>query len=487
MTLSRFPRLMTRRRVTGALVAASILSLVPGAFAEPPPKLWTERSHVEPLDPDAPVSMRAFSTLARDLSPAVVSISVNRKPQASRKDHPFAPFFGFRGGEQGKSLGSGFIIHADGYALTNNHVIDGADKIQVRLANDNVYDAKVVGTYPQLDVALLKFEASEPLTAAALGNSDQLEIGEWVVAIGNPFGLNHTVTAGIVSAKGRRDVQPGRQPMYANFIQTDASINPGNSGGPLINIRGEVIGINTAINAAGQGIGFAVPVNMIKKIMPQLAQGKVQRSYLGVKIGEVPVELARKLGFRKSTGALVHEVVSGTPAAKAGVQPGDVILSWNGKEVAHWEDLSWFASTSNLGEPVSVDVVRQERRMQLAVQLAEFPEEQVREAAAPAKAPTPKGLTSKVLGARLSDVPAAMKRELRLSDDATGVLVLEVEPGSRAERSGLEAGDVVLQLNYKDIGNAQALDKALGQASKGDMLSLLVLREGRKIFIPLAR
>ena len=255
-----------------------------------PQKLWKEGPSANALDPNTPVALNTFSTLAQELSPSVVSITTKRSNP--RSAHPLFPLFRGPSAERfGTGLGTGFVIHADGYVLTNHHVVGGAQDIQISLENGSRYEAEVVGSWQPLDVALLKFTPKERLVAASLGDSDHLAIGEWVVAIGNAMGLNHTVTAGIVSAKGRREVQPGREPMMANFIQTDASINPGNSGGPLISTRGEVIGINTAINAAGQGIGFAVPINMVKTILPQLATGKVKRAYLGVRVGPVDRQL----------------------------------------------------------------------------------------------------------------------------------------------------------------------------------------------------
>ncbi|MCC6625064.1 MAG: trypsin-like peptidase domain-containing protein [Deltaproteobacteria bacterium] len=348
------------------LTAAAALggALVHGARAAPPTPLWSEKRFATPLDPDAPVAMSAFSKLARELSPAVVNISTVRKRPAAA-----LPLLDPRR-MPNEGLGSGFIIHADGYVLTNAHVIADAQAIKVKLANEHEYDARVVATYRPLDVALLAIEPAERLTVAPLGRSTELEIGEWVIAIGNPFGLAHTVTAGIVSAKGRRDIVPSREAMHAGFIQTDASINPGNSGGPLINIRGEVVGINTAINPAGQGIGFAVPIDMIKTILGQLAAGKVERSYLGVRVGEVP-----RTDNGRRPGALVEEVVEGSPAARAGLRRGDVIERWNGKVLDDWHDVPWFASTAGTGATVKLGVRRDDRLVELPVTLAAFPEE----------------------------------------------------------------------------------------------------------------
>lgn len=459
--------------LTRALVVTLAVSLLVGpvASAAPPPRrLWTERTWVTPLDPDAPVSMRAFSRLAKELSPTVVFISVTRGGRDP-----------FHGG--GNGLGSGFIINADGLVLTNNHVIKDSDNIQVKLANDHVYPARVVGTYPPLDVALLKIDTvDEKLAVAPLGDSENLEIGEWVIAIGNPFGLNHTVTAGIVSAKGRRDVVSSGEPMYARFIQTDASINPGNSGGPLINIRGEVVGINTAINAAGQGIGFAVPVEMIKKILPQLATGRVSRSFLGVQVGPVARELADRLHLPRAMGALVRKVLENTPANLAGVRPGDVILSFNGQAVDHWEDLPWLASTAASNEQVPMVVNREGRQLNLSVKLTNYPDGAV---AAAGSTPweAPRGVEAdKDLGLAVTNLPDKLRAELKLGRGEGGVLVTAVTPGSVAESIGIEPNDVIRQVNYAPITDTASFERAVSAVSSGSVLSFTLRRGNRYLF-----
>lgn len=460
------------------VLAVGLLAGPPLALAEPPPdQLWSEKRWVTPIDPDAPISMRAFSRLARELSPAVVNINVRRRGAR------LPSIFGGPGG--GTGLGTGFIIHKDGYVLTNNHVIKDTDEIQVKLANEHAYPARVVGTYAQLDVALLKFDADEALAVAPLGDSDALEIGEWVIAIGNPFGLNHTVTAGIVSAKGRRDVITRGEPMYAQFIQTDASINPGNSGGPLINIRGEVVGINTAINAAGQGIGFAVPVNMIKTILPQLATGKVSRSYLGVRVGPVARELATRLKMSRVTGALVREVLSGTPADVAGVQAGDVILEWGGVAVEHWEDLPWLASTASDGQRVVMVVNRSGKELRLDVRPTAFPEDPVA-----ATHRSPRGATGSSIddvGLSFGPVTPEVAKPLGLKT-GEGVLVTGVTSGSPADQVGVEAGDVITQINYEPVtGGPAAFEKAVGAIARGDILAFTIRRDDRFLFKAFAR
>ncbi|TNF30046.1 MAG: PDZ domain-containing protein [Deltaproteobacteria bacterium] len=459
--------------VTMLRIAATGLALLVGSatLAAPPEQLWTEKTWAKPLDPDAPVSMRAFSRLAKELSPAVVNITIHKNAR------PTPSFFGADGGTTG--LGTGFIIHKDGYVLTNNHVVRDTDEIQVRLANDHVYTGHVVGTYPQLDVALLKLDTKEPLAVAPLGHSEPLEIGEWVIAIGNPFGLSHTVTAGIVSAKGRRDIISNGEPMYARYIQTDASINPGNSGGPLINIRGEVVGINTAISASGQGIGFAVPIDMVKKILPQLATGKVSRSFLGVRVDPVARELAEKLHMDRATGALVREVISGTPADKAGVRPGDVILVWDDKPIDHWEDLPWLASTTPSGKKVVMIVNRSGKTLELGVQVTEYPSDPW--ASAPAGT-APRGEAARSdLGMKVAPVDATTRTRLGLSE-REGVVVVSVHPGSTAEQLGMRPGDVITQVNYDPIQGPDGFTEAVDRVGAGDILSFTIRRGNRYLF-----
>jgi serine protease Do len=456
-----------------------LCTLVPVAQAAPPAQLSTEKSTVSGLESDTLVNLHTFSRLAKALSPAVVNIHVTKSAVGSR--HFRMPGFGNGGVPQAEGVGTGFIIHPDGYALTNNHVIDGAAKIEVKTSNDEVFPAKLVGRYARADVALIKITANRKLPVAALGNSDKLEIAEWVIAIGNPFGLNHTVTAGIVSAKGRHDVHPGNQPLHANFIQTDASINPGNSGGPLINTRGEVVGINTAINAAGQGIGFAVPINMVKKILPQLARGKVKRSYLGVKIGNVSRKLAAKVGLVRPTGALVTEVVRGTPAYSSGLQPGDVVTHWDGQEVRNADDLSWRASTQGQGRTAQLRVRRRGKNISLSVKLSSFP------GAMPTAGkirPSARGgdRLSESLGLSVKTLTKAQRRSMRLGRRG-GITVTSVDRGSASHQGGLRGNDVIVQVNYIDVKDVKSFMSAVEAVSKSDMLMFHVIRGDRKLFV----
>src|SRR5215510_4361713 len=330
-----------------------------------------------------------FSELAENVRPGVVNIQVVKKVKnvafGSRnfpgnpfgENSPFGDFFGpFSEGNpqfapEQRGVGSGFIMSRDGYILTNNHVVEDADQIKVKLANGKEYDAKVMGRDPKTDLALVKIDGASDLHALAMGNSDDLKVGSWVVAVGSPFGLEQTVTAGIVSAKGR---VIGSGP-YDNFIQTDASINPGNSGGPLINTRGEVVGINTAILAEGKGIGFAIPVNMAKDIAPQLQEkGHVTRGWLGVSIQEMTPELAKSFGLNENKGALVAEVLPGSPAEKAGIEQGDVIVEFDGKEVTESKGLPQIVASTPVGKSVAVKLWRNGKALERQVKVAEMAE-----------------------------------------------------------------------------------------------------------------
>ncbi len=461
------------RGVAALAVASLVVFDVSSSGAVPP--LYTDAPAPKAGSRERPVSMRAFADLARTLSPAVVNIVTTRRG-ASRLQMPGRP--------DGAGLGSGFIVRADGLVLTNHHVIRGADAIQVRLTSDSTYEATVAGTFPLLDVALLKFEPAEPLVVAPLGDSRRLEIGEWVIAIGNPFGLSHTVTAGIVSAKGRRDVVPGREANLARFIQTDASINPGNSGGPLIDVDGAVVGINTAINAAGQGIGFAIPIDMVKKVLPQLAEGRVSRSYLGVRFSNVPPEIvararARNLveGRRIGRGAFVREVLPEGPAAAAGLAEGDIIVAWGGNELADWEEVSWLAATAGAGQRAVLTVVRGERELQLQVVLGTYPEQEPESAPAPVAPSVP----APDLGVSVGPVPSAAVRRLGL-EPGRGVVVTRVAPRSPGAAIGLAVGDVVERVNGELIeGGREDFERKVQAVGRGELLALEVRRGDARI------
>lgn len=315
----------------------------------------------------------SFAPLVERARPAVINIYTKTKLKArqQQRSSPFMPFVPRE--RMAESLGSGFIISHTGLALTNHHVIQNATDIEVRLLDNRRFKAKIVGQDPKTDVALLQIQGAQKLPHLAMANSDDLKVGEWLVAIGNPLGLTSTVTAGIASAVGRRNVPLSGEMMYQDFIQTDASINPGNSGGPLLNTRGEVVGINTAVSAQGQGIGFAIPSNMVMQILPQLkAHGKVRRSWLGIYVAEVPIALKKQLKI-KGGGALIKNVVRGGPAEMAKLKPGDVIVKFDNQPVNDASKLSWMASMKGIGKKVPVEFYRGTQRMGTHLKLGALP------------------------------------------------------------------------------------------------------------------
>jgi len=404
-------------------------------------------------------------------------------PSPFGEEDPFSEFwrrfFGDpvpRGPHRQKSLGSGFVVDREGYILTNNHVVENGDKIVVRLSNEKEFEAKLVGRDAKTDIAVIKIDADIDLSTAPLGDSDQLEVGEWVLAIGNPFGLEHSVTAGIVSAKGRNI---GAGP-YDNFIQTDASINPGNSGGPLINLRGEVVGINTAIFSRGGGnigIGFAIPINLVKELLPQLkSKGKVTRGWLGVVIQGVTPRIAESLGMDQARGALVANVSSGAPAERAGVQIGDVIIDFGGQRIKESNDLPIIVARTPVGKEVSVVVLRDGKEVKLSVTIGELKEEE-EEVLASAKGKGDLGLTVQRVTPQIAD-------SLGL-DRAEGVVITMVEPGSSAEEAGLRRRDVILEIDRKSIRKLSDYQKAITKIKKGKGVLFLVRRGETTLFLAL--
>ncbi|MDH3444831.1 MAG: DegQ family serine endoprotease [Deltaproteobacteria bacterium] len=454
--------------------------------------LVPSRALVEVSAPDVrePHGLPDFVILAKKIKPVVVNISTTQISETRGQqefgspfgdDDPFNDFwrrfFGGpmpRGPQRQRSLGSGFIIDTDGSILTNNHVIENADKIVVKLSDDQEYEAKVIGRDPKTDIAIIKIDAKTSLTAANFGDSERLDVGEWVVAIGNPFGLDSTVTSGIVSAKGRHI---GQGP-YDNFIQTDASINPGNSGGPLINLRGEVVGINTAIfsrTGGNIGIGFAIPINLVKELLPQLrGKGKVTRGYLGVLIQKVTPEIAESLGMDRGYGALVANVSKDGPAEKAGVKVGDVIVEFDGKEVKDSSDLPIIVARTPVGKKVHLKVLRDKKEATLNVAVGELKEEEV-VASAPEKGEL--GLTVQKLTPQIAE-------SLGL-DKTDGVVVTAVEPGSAADEGGIRRGDVIVEVDRKAVRSVEDYRKAIDGSRKGRGVLFLVRRGESTIFLAL--
>jgi serine protease Do len=422
-----------------------------------------------------------FAILAEQLRPAVVNISTSktvkqrspfsRGPQQPGRDlfeDFFERFFNELPRERSRkerSLGTGFIISADGYILTNEHVVDGADEIKVKLADGRTFAGTVRGLDAKLDLALIKIEAGKDLPVARLGNSDGVRIGEWVMAIGNPFGLEQTVTVGIVSAKGR---VIGAGP-YDDFIQTDASINPGNSGGPLFNLKGEVIGINTAIVPNGQGIGFAIPVNMAKQIVPQLRdEGRVTRGWLGVVVQPLSEELAQSFSLDRPRGALVSDVVKDSPAERAGVRRGDVILSFDGQVIDERNDLPKVVAAASVGKKVNMVVFRdgQERRLQVEVgKLAEGGGDS-----------SPAGSSAGELGVTVATLTPELARRFDLDEKGRGVVITAIDASKAAAGANLRQGDLVVEINGRTVESVRDFETATAKVTKGQVLRLLIQR-----------
>jgi len=427
----------------------------------------------KPISPD-------FVELSKKLKPTVVNIRTikqikprtgGRTPSPFMGNDPFnnlfEQFFGQQAPQQRpqkqQGMGTGFIISADGYILTNNHVVGGADEVMVKLSDGRELKAEIKGLDAKLDVALLKLSnGSEKFPFADLGNSDALEVGEWVMAIGNPFGLGHTVTAGIVSAKGR---VIGSGP-YDDYIQTDASINPGNSGGPLFNSEGKVIGINTAIIAGGQGIGFAIPINMAKTVAEQLkTTGKVIRGYLGVNFDALSPKLAKSLGLPSEKGVIITNVEKGSPADKAGFKVEDVIVMFDGNQVNSETDLPKLVAASPVGKTIKVTVYRKTKRLDLSAVVGQGKD----------TATAPGAPATASIGVSVRELTLELARQLGLKD-AKGVVVSEVKPGSSAEEAGMVRGDLILELNGHPIDGLEAFAALASKVAKGDLVRLLLRR-----------
>ena len=432
----------------------------------------------------------SFADLAERLKPAVVNISTTKTIATGRYRSPFSDprferFFGgdeffkrFFGGDMGereykqRSLGSGFIISEDGYIFTNNHVVETADEIVVKLSSGKEYKATIKGKDKNTDIALLKIEPDNGLPVVTFGDSSKLRVGDWVIAIGNPFGLSQTVTAGIVSAKGR---VIGAGP-YDDFIQTDASINPGNSGGPLFNLRGEVVGINTAIVAQGQGIGFAIPIDMAKDILPNLkTKGKVIRGWLGVSVQGITEDIAKNLKLETEEGALVSDVFEGDPADKAGIRTGDVIIEVDGTGIKDTHELIKVVGRIDVGEKIKITVLRDGKRKTFRVTVTERPESsELAQGTRDEKSEAHLGITVQAITPEIAE-------HLDLAD-TNGVVVAQVETGSPADEAGLEGGDVILQINRSRITSLQDYRDVMARAVSSDSVLFLIQRGGSKFF-----
>jgi serine protease Do len=464
----------------------SVLSMVFGArkatfWTEAPPRRTTRLQSLN------------FADVAEQLKLAVVNISttqVVKSPEHGLRRLPpqglsgerdllsdfLERFLGSSGLQQDvhkDSLGSGFIIHKNGYIVTNNHVVENATDIKVSLSDLEEFDAKVVGRDPQTEVALIKIEAQRDLPVAPLGDSDKLRVGDWVIAIGNPFGLGQTVTAGIASAKGRI-IGAGA---YDDFIQTDASINPGNSGGPLLNLHGEVIGINTAIVATGQGISFAIPINLAKEVLAQLREkGQMTRGFLGIQVEQVAPELAQSFGLKRSRGAVVAYVEPESPGAWAGIQEGDVIVEFNGRMIADMHELPRLVGNTSPGNTVGVRFIRQGQEYSVQVKIGAMPDElhQVsRETTAGAE-----------LGLMVQELLAESAHGVGFPNKRA-VVITDVQEGSPADEGGVRGGDLILEVNRQQVTNLHDFQVALGPTITTTSVLFLIRRGEKTLYVAL--
>jgi serine protease Do len=430
----------------------------------------------------------SFADLAERVAPAVVSIQTRGPAATQRQNLPpgLEEFFGGSPWQQhgappprkSTGEGSGFVISTDGYIVTNNHVIAGMDEVIVRFLDGDELEATIVGRDSKTDIALLKVDPEgKTLDTIALGDSEIVRPGDWVVAIGNPFGLAHTVTAGIVSAKNRRDVMDRQS--YEDFIQTDAAINPGNSGGPLIDLHGRVIGINTAIRSNANTIGFSVPINQAKQILPQLrAEGHVTRGWLGVQIQGVTKDIAAQFELESATGALVSQVLPETPAAKGGIERGDVIIEFNGEKINEWRDLPIVVANTPVNSKAKVIVIRDGERKNFRIQIGVLDDgEQVASI-------EKKDAGAEAFGMRAQNLTPALADELGL-EDTNGVIVTDVTPDGPAAEAGIQRGDIIVELDRKAIANVGELTSKL-EDSKSSVL-VLVRRGTSTLFVPLKR
>jgi serine protease Do len=489
------------------MVIASRLDLTPASSAQTlaaaPPM------NSAPLS--GPVDASTFRNIAKAMSPAVVNIRSTSKQRAQEmteffggggSDDLLQRFFG--GGQDGQrqqkqkpreqetqAAGTGFVISKEGYILTNNHVVEGATKVEVNFLGeegDVYHEARIVGRDPLTDSALIQLvEPKKDLVEVKFGDSSQMQPGDWVMAIGNPFGLAHTVSVGVISATARSF--PIAEQRFADVLQTDAAINPGNSGGPLLNARGEVVGINTAIytdsrQAGNIGIGFAIPINSVRELIPQLRTGKVSRGVIGVSVSPVPQEALAEFGLKERKGALVGTVTRGKPAAKAGIEPGDVILEFNSKPVKNRDELVATVVNTRPGTTVPVKILRDkaEKTVSLTVDELDLDDEGTRAAEQQRTSVEPDEEPSQGFGITLTALTADMAKRLRAPADAQGVLVSDVEQGSPAFRAGITRGDIITRVNRQPVRTPQDASKVLAQVPSGGTAFLLVIRGGQEQF-----
>lgn len=443
-----------------------------------------EESNKQPINPSPQILnlQEAFEKVAEVALPAVVNISTDQKVKVKPffspfDDNPlFRDFFDDFFGDvlprereyKSTSLGSGFIISKDGYIVTNDHVVKNADEITVKLNDKRVFKAKIIGRDPKTDIAVIKINGDN-LPTLKLGNSDKLKIGQWAIAVGNPFGLNGTLTMGVISATGRSNL--GIE-TYEDFIQTDASINPGNSGGPLLNIYGEVIGINTAIIATGQGIGFAIPINMAKNIIDQIInKGKIERSWLGIGIQKLTPELAESMNIKIKTGVLINRVYENSPAEKSGLKEGDVIIECNGKKLEDPSDLQKIVISVPVGSSLELKILREGKEKVFTIKTEKMPDEEKIE-----KVETEKN----ILGIKVRDMLPSEKKNAFYK---SGVVVTDIEPNSPADIAGIQEGDIIFTINQKTIKTTKDFNQIVKVLRKGTVINLFLQRGNQTFYI----
>ncbi len=437
---------------------------------------------------------KAFRLVAESVIPAVVNISTETVIKQSfnfDENDPFFRYFGqdwfdfFFGGSPRerehiqKALGTGVIISKDGYLLTNVHVVKGATRIKVKLANGETYEAEIVGLDSKTDIALIKIKPKKDLPVASLGDSDKLEVGDWAIAVGNPFGLSHTFTVGVISAKGRSGISEDKT-RYEDYIQTDASINPGNSGGPLLNINGEVVGINNSIvtpSGGNVGIGFAIPINMAKKILSQLKKtGKVIRGWLGVSIQDLDEKIAKPLKRSPNSGVLITDVKKGSPAEKADLKVGDIIVSFDGKEIKDTNGLRNLVADTQPGDKVKIEIIRKGKKKSIEVKIGEMPDEE-------SIVKSEKASKEEWLGMKVQNITPQIASKFRVSQDESGVIVTDIDSDKEAYSQGIKVGDVIKQIDNYEIENVDDYEKFVDKYGDKDSFLFLIKRGDSLFFL----
>jgi serine protease Do len=492
--------LLTGSVVFGMILAGSLDLTRLASAQKAAPAATVASATAFPRTPGVTLALPSFADIAEQIEPAIVSVTATDIVKADKRrrpyhnfggdgqgQDPFEFFFGpdgpkRRGGgdedEDQKQLsgGTGFLIESDGYILTNNHVVEGADKVEVKVGDRDEYKAKIVGRDPATDLALLKIDGTKPFPTVRLGDSDRIRVGEWVMAIGDPLNFDKSVTVGVISGKGRYAGLSRATSAFENLIQTDAAINFGNSGGPLVNVNGEVVGINTAISRFAQNIGFAVPVNVAKRLLPQLKKGKVVRGFLGVNIESVNRKWQEAYGLKSADGALVQSVEKGKPADKSGLKYGDVITKVDDVAVKNNRDLIDYVSSKAPGAKITIGYIRDGRETSTVATLETRPEDGEK----PAVSEEEEGKVSrqKMLGLEVDDLTPRARRAYGIDKDAKGVVVTHVKSVSPAADANLVEGDVILEVNGGAVASVEDMQAAIQKAPKGKYVRFYVQRQG---------